>query len=135
MTSNNLSDEDYEALADFRHALRQFQAFSESHAAKFGLTVQQHQALLAIRGAPAAGVSIGYIADRMMVKPHSASGLITRLEALDLIERRASLDDGRQTIIHLTAKSHELLSALSSTHREEIVRLRPLLIGLLKRFP
>ncbi len=133
MTSE-LTDADYAALADFRHALREFQAFSERHAAEFGLTPQQHQALLAIRGAPAGAASIGHIADRLIVKPHSASGLVARLEALDLVARHASPEDGRQAILRLTAKSRKLLSALSSAHREEVVRLRPLLKNLLDRF-
>lgn len=132
--TKDLTDVDYAALADFRHALREFQAFSERRAAEFGLTPQQHQVLLAIRGAPAGAASIGYIADRLIVKPHSASGLVARLEALDLIARSASPDDGRQAILQLTAKSRELLSALSSAHREEILRLRPLLKDLLDRF-
>jgi len=41
---------DYETLARFRYELRRFQAFSEAAANKSGLTAQQHQALLAIRG-------------------------------------------------------------------------------------
>lgn len=49
MTPSDLSDEDYIALGDFRHALLQFQVFSGNGAAVQGLTPQQHQALLAIR--------------------------------------------------------------------------------------
>ncbi|MEO9130692.1 MAG: MarR family transcriptional regulator [Sphingomonas sp.] len=134
MASNDLSDRDYAALADFRHALRTFLAFSEGRAAEQGLTPQQHQALLAIRGAPPGSVSIGYIAERLMVKPHSASGLVARLEALNLVQRLPSPDDGRQALLKLTARSRKLLAALSSTHREEIVRLRPLLTDLLGTF-
>ena len=33
-----LTDADYAALADFRHALREFQAFSEVRVAEYGLT-------------------------------------------------------------------------------------------------
>jgi hypothetical protein len=42
----------YEALAEFRYALRKFQAFSEDAAVRSGLTSQQNQALLSIKGAP-----------------------------------------------------------------------------------
>ncbi len=45
-----LSKRDYEALAEFRYALRQFFAFSEEAAKSKKLTARQHQALLAIRG-------------------------------------------------------------------------------------
>jgi DNA-binding MarR family transcriptional regulator len=128
-----LSDVDYAALADFRYALRQFLAFSEGRAAGCGLTPQQHQALLAVRGASPAPVSVGYVAERLALKPHSATGLVGRLEALELITRRPSPDDGRQSLLELTPKARTLLRELSATHREEIVRLRPLLTELLGR--
>ena len=41
---------DYAALARFRYELRKFQAFSKAAADQAGLTPQQHQALLTIRG-------------------------------------------------------------------------------------
>ncbi len=124
---------DYAALADFRHALRQFLVFSERHAAEHGLTAQQHQALLAIRGAPSEAVTIGYVADRLAIKPHSASGLVERLEALGLVARSASKNDRRQALIELTPRSRALLDQLSATHREELRRLRPMLTALLAR--
>ncbi|MDP5281122.1 MarR family transcriptional regulator [Sphingomonas sp. DG1-23] len=128
-----LTDADYVALADFRHTLRQFLAFSEGRAAECGLTPQQHQALLAIRGAPGGSVSIGYVAERLILKPHSASGLVDRLEALGLVTRRSSAEDRRQALLALTPKAETLLGQLSAAHREEVVRLRPLLTGLLDR--
>lgn len=135
MTSaGDLTDADYAALADFRHTLREFQAFSESRAAEYGLTPQQHQTLLAIRGVSPAPVSIGYIAERLILKPHSASGLVMRLEALGLVIRRPSPHDGRQALVELTPKARSLLERLSATHREEIVRLRPMLRALLDTF-
>ncbi|MDQ2879128.1 MAG: MarR family transcriptional regulator [Pseudomonadota bacterium] len=122
-----LTDADYTALADLRYALRQFQAFSEGRAAAVGLTPQQHQALLAIRGASPGPADIGYVADRLILKPHSATGLINRLEAMGLVMRRASRDDRRHALLELTPKAQVLLGRLSATHREEIVRLEPTL--------
>ncbi|HSI16725.1 MAG TPA: MarR family transcriptional regulator [Sphingomonas sp.] len=132
--ATELSDGEYAALADFRHTLRVFQAFSEGRVAEYGLTPQQHQALLAIRGAPRTGVSIGYIADRLILKPHSASGLVVRLEALGLVARRPSPVDRRQALLVLTPKATALLEKLSVIHRDEILRLRPLLSALLNSF-
>lgn len=125
------TDAEYAALADFRHALRQFQAFSEEQVAKFGLTPQQHQTLLAIRGVASKPVTIGYVAERLFVKPHSASGLVLRLEGLGLVERRPSPHDGRQALLGLTPRAHDLLERLSAVHRDEIVRMRPTLKTLL----
>jgi DNA-binding MarR family transcriptional regulator len=73
----------YEALADFRFALRNFLAFSEKAAAAAGLTAQQHQAMLAIRGAPEGeSLTIGQIASRLMIRHHTAVELVDRLAAM-----------------------------------------------------
>ncbi|MBW8785759.1 MAG: MarR family transcriptional regulator [Novosphingobium sp.] len=131
--TSELTDGDYAMLADFRHELRQFQAFSEDQAAGFGLTPQQHQALLAIRGSPGASLTVGALAQRLMLKPHSATGLVNRLVALGLAERRSSPDDRRHAILQLTPRAQQLLAKLSSTHRQELARLGPMLIGLLEQ--
>ena len=128
-----LTDEDYVALADFRHALRSFQAFSEVKATEVGLTPQQHQALLAIRAASPGEVTVGTIAERLILKPHSATGLVDRLEALDLVTRHEASTDRRRAVLRLTAKAETLLAKLSTTHREEIGRLKPLLADLMAR--
>lgn len=133
MTRQPLTDADYQVLADFRGTLRKFMAFSEAKAAEVGLRPQQHQALLAIRGAEPGTATIGYVADRLMLKPHSASGLVDRLEALELLERRISPNDRRQAQLVLTDKAAALLALLSVTHREEIRRLKPMLADLLDR--
>lgn len=132
--TEKLTDADYAALADFRHALRAFQAFSEVRVAEYGLTPQQHQVLLAIRGAGTKPVTVGHVAERLILKPHSASGLVVRLEALEFVARKPSPVDGRQAVVELTPKARELLEHLSTIHREEIVRLRPLLKTLLDTF-
>lgn len=133
MTKMSVTDAEYAVLADFRHTLRLFMVFSESRAAAAGLTAQQHQALLAIRAAQPGTATIGYVAERLILKPHSASGLIHRLEALGLLMRRPSVADRRQSLLELTVKAETILADLSATHREEVRRLRPLLTALLDR--
>lgn len=129
-----LVDADYCALANFRYALRQFHAFSDARAVDVGLTPQQHQALLAIRAAEPAEATTGYVAQRLLLKPHSATGLIDRLVGLELVTRCIAADDRRRAHLRLTEKAGSLLAALSATHHEEIRRLKPLLEGLLSRF-
>ena len=129
-----LDDGDYAALAEFRAVLRKFLAFSEQRANEVGLSAQQHQALLAIRGAEDAKATVGYIAERLILKPHSASELVHRLEKLSLIERKAATNDRRKSFIVLTEHANALLAQLSLTHREEIERMKPLLSDLLDRF-
>lgn len=130
--TDELTDADYAALSDFRHALRQFHAFSEARAVEQGLTPQQHQALLAIRGAAPEAPTIGTIAQRLMLKPHSASGLVDRLELLGLVRREIAIDDRRRATLQLTEKAHAVLRSLSAAHRDEIRRLRPVLEDMLR---
>jgi DNA-binding MarR family transcriptional regulator len=134
MSHNVLDDSDYAALAEFRAVLRKFLAFSEQRANEVGLSAQQHQALLAIRGAGAGEATVGYVADRLILKPHSASELVHRLENLGLIERRVAPNDRRKALVILTDRANALLARLSLTHREEIEQMKPLLRDLLDRF-
>lgn len=99
-----------------------------------GLSPQQHQALLAIRGASEGQATVGHIAERLILKPHSASELVNRLEALGLVRRQTVKEDRRRSLLILSDRAEALLGELSATHREEIRRLKPLLIGLLDRF-
>jgi DNA-binding MarR family transcriptional regulator len=131
MQDPDLTDDEYAVLARFRLSLRQFLAFSEARAQAEGLTPQQHQALLAIRAAPVGSATVGMIAGWLMIRPHSASGLIDRLEALGLVTRQASPNDRRQARIVLSDQAAALLARLSHTHREEIRRIGPMLIELL----
>lgn len=133
MTDDALGDEDYRVLAGFRAALRSFTRFSEQAAEQAGLMPQQHQALLIIRASADAGVSVGDLAEKLMLRPHSATGLIDRLARLGLVMRATSALDRRRTVLTLTPKAGDLLQSLSACHRQELRRLRPYLVELLDR--
>jgi DNA-binding MarR family transcriptional regulator len=128
-----LGNEDYAILAAFRQELRSFLRFSERAAEDAGITAQQYQALLALRAAPNRQLSVGELADQMLLLPHSTTGLLTRLEAIGMVERRRSAGDRRRVAIGLTATGCALLSSMASAHRAELTRLRPMLHGLLSR--
>ena len=128
-----VDDADYRILAAVRAELRGFAHFTEAVARKAGLTPQQHQVLVALRAAEEGELSIGTLAETLMLKPHSVSGLIDRLEALGLVERVAAETDRRRRCLRLTAKARELMTSLSRTHRDELRRIRPLLISLLSQ--
>ena len=126
---------DYERLAEFRYLLRQFLFFSEQAADRAGLTAQQHQALLAIKGFGAAHpLTIGELAGRLGIKHHSAVGLVDRLLAKSLVRRRAGAEDRRQVMLRLTSQAERLLARLSGAHRAELERLAPLLQTLFAHF-
>jgi DNA-binding MarR family transcriptional regulator len=126
---------DYEALAEFRYELRKFLAFSEEAALAMGLTPQQHQALLAIRGAPDTdSLSVKQIAERLLVRHHTAVGLIDRLVDLDMVIRTPDSADRRRIQVSLTKTGHSALHGLSAIHVAELKNIRPTLRKLLRQF-
>jgi DNA-binding MarR family transcriptional regulator len=126
-----LSQRDYEVLAEFRHLLRRFLAFSEAAARDRGLTPQQHQALLAIKGSRRSTVTIGDLAERLDIRHHSAVGLVDRLVAHGLVGRQVDDADRRQVIVALTPAAEEVLADLTAAHRRELRQLAPNLRVLL----
>jgi DNA-binding MarR family transcriptional regulator len=130
-----LADADYERLAEFRYLLRRFMIFSEDAADQAGLTAQQHQALLAIKGfGRDRPLTTGELAERLGVRHHSAVGLVDRLLSKALVKRQSGAEDRRQVLLTLTPKAESLLAKLSAAHRDELKRLAPLLQTLLTHF-
>lgn len=127
-----LSDGDYAALADLRYELRCFHHFSEQAARRAGLAPRQHQALLSIRGAEGAAQTVGNLARRLLIRPHSASELASRLEDQGLLKRMAG-SDRRFVTLSLTEKAEDLLATLSREHLAELKRIQPLLGTLVER--
>ena len=100
----SLSDRQYADLLAFRVALRRFLHWSEQAAEAEGLTPAQHQLLLAVRGhAESQGPTVSDVAGYLLVRHHSAVGLIDRAEAMGLVARRADADDHRVVRVRLTA--------------------------------
>ena len=127
-----ISKAEYETLASFRYALRQFLHFSEAAAEATGLTPQQHQALLAIRGFPGRDrVTVGELAERLQIRHHSTVGLVDRLVAQKLVTRELAEDDRRQVYVALTSRGLGTLEQLSDAHRAELRRIGPQLSQLL----
>jgi DNA-binding MarR family transcriptional regulator len=132
---NEVSQQEYETLAAFRHSVRKFLHFSEQAAREAGLPPRQHQALLAIRGAPPGEpVTVGTLANLLVSKPHTVSELVNRLEAHGLVQKRQGERDARQVVLGLTKEGEEILAALTTAHRDELRRLGPVLVRLLSRF-
>jgi len=114
----------YARLLALRTGLRHFEAWSAQQARAAGLTPAQHQLLLAIRGhGDPDGPTIGEVADYLLLRHHSAVGLIDRAEAAGLVRRSRSEDDHRVVRLHLTDEGASRLEALSALHLEELERL------------
>jgi len=133
-TNRSLHQSDYQRLAEFRYHLRGFLKFSERAASEMGLRPQQHQALLAIKGAPGEHVTIGILAERLGIRHNSTVELIDRLIMNGLVKRRQNPRDRREVLIDLTDRAERILTKLTLAHRNEVRKLAPLLIGLLARF-
>jgi len=121
--SKPISKQEYEALANFRYAIRQFLRSREEAARRVGVTPQQQQALLAIKGFPGRdSASIGELAERLQIRHHSAVGLVDRLESQGYVTRSHG-EDRRYVYVSLTQRGEEILHQLTAPHREEIRQL------------
>ena len=127
-----LTPTDYSALGEFRYRIRGFLQFSEAAARLEGLEPQQHQLLLAIRALEHTdGPTIGALAGHLLIRHHSAVGLIDRMAERGLVERVPGTQDRRQVIVRLTAQGETKLRRLSVIHREELRHSGPLLVAAL----
>jgi DNA-binding MarR family transcriptional regulator len=133
MPRTRIAKSHYELLAELRHALRRFQRFSRDAARATGLTPQQHQALLAIKGFPGRDyVSIGELAERLQVRHHSAVGLVDRLVRQKLVRREHSSADRRRVEVRLTPQGETKIERLSAAHLKELRQLGPGIRGVLE---
>jgi DNA-binding MarR family transcriptional regulator len=126
MPRRHIAKSHYEALAALRYALRRFLSFSQQAARGAGLTPQQHQALLAVKGFPGRDfVSVGELAERLQLRHHSAVGHIDRLAERNLLRRTPSRVDRRRVEVRLTARGEKVVERLSAVHLRELRQLAP----------
>lgn len=119
-----LTKKHFESLSEFRHQMRRFERFSERAAQSEGITPQQYLLLLHIKGYPGRSwASVGELAERLQMQAHGAVALVSRCEALSLVERRPSESDRRQVEVHLLEEGERLLHRLAALHRAELKSL------------
>jgi DNA-binding MarR family transcriptional regulator len=124
---------DYETLARFRYELRKFQAFSKSAATGAGLTFQQHQALLVIRGFSGKGaLSVGDLAHYLMIQHHTAVELVNRMTKLKVLSRSPDDADARRVLVRLTKEGERRLQGISKINQDELRAIGPTLTKLLR---
>ena len=120
-----ISKADYEALHAFRHALRRFLRFSEDGSRTAGLTGQQHQLLLAIKGQHERDwATVTELAESLQIRHHAAVGLVDRCERAALVARSPDPRDRRQVRVSLTEKGERILTTLSARNLRELRALR-----------
>jgi DNA-binding MarR family transcriptional regulator len=125
------SDEDYGRLLELRTDLRRFLRWSEQQARDAGLTPAQHQLMLAIRGHPdQRGPTVGDVASYLLLRHHSAVGLVDRAETAGLVIREADAANASVVRLRLTERGSAQLEALSALHLEELAHLAPTMHAL-----
>ena len=125
------TDADYRHLLELRTGLRRFLRWSENQAQAAGVTPAQHQLLLAIRGhSDERGPTVGDVAGYLLLRHHSAVGLVDRAEAAGLIARNQDADNASAVRLRLTERGSRQLEALSELHLEELAHLAPTMHAL-----
>ncbi len=126
MSSQPVSAAQYRQLLGLRSQLRRFLKWSADEARRHGLTPNQHQLLLAVKGHDdPRGPTIRDIADYLQLRHHSTVELVDRARDNDLVERHADPEDGRVVRLSLTPNGAERLASLAEAHLEELDRLIP----------
>jgi len=126
-----LNKGDYESLADFRYTVRQFLKFSENAAEAVGLTPNQHQALLAIKGLGIGGaMSVSSLAEKLFLTPAAAAELAATLQARGHLT--VHIKPKRRAHVRLTDQAEELLRRLTPAHLHEIREMAPELMQALR---
>ena len=122
-SSMDLTDEAYSNLALTRRLTRRYLAFNEQAAESIGLEPQQYQLLLMLRGlSPVGAAGVTDLTDWLQIRHHSAVGLVDRLQARGLVERRSDPIDGRRVRVSLTRRGRSALRELALLHRDELRR-------------
>jgi DNA-binding MarR family transcriptional regulator len=108
-----------------------------------GLSIPEHVTLTNLKYTP--GLSNAELARRALVTPQSMNEVVARLEHRGLVVRKQDPDHGRILMAELTDEGAELIDAarpsvaaleeeiLGGIPREEFVRMRAHLIGVLER--
>jgi DNA-binding MarR family transcriptional regulator len=123
----------YQALVEFRYEIRRFLNFSERAARAADLEPQQHQGLMAVKGTPKGrNATVGYVAERLQLRHHSAVELANRLEKRGLLRRARSRGDRREVWLELTPRGEKILQRLAAAHQAELRSMAPKLLRALR---
>jgi len=123
-----LTKEDFEALARFRFGIRRYLRSSEETVRRHGITPQQYQLMLALKGFPGRDWAVvRELADRLQLRHHSVVELVDRAQVEGLVQRDADPDDARAVRVGLTDRGELLLGRLSALHRDELGRMEAVL--------
>jgi DNA-binding MarR family transcriptional regulator len=120
--------QEYQFAAELRATLRRFLRHTEEIARAHGLTPQQHQLLLAIKGSGdgTRSSTVTHLATALQLRQSTVTELVDRAEQAGLVERGQSPLDGRVVRLTLTDEGERRLRgsvADLAADRKELVRL------------
>jgi DNA-binding MarR family transcriptional regulator len=117
----DITPAEYRALAELRYRIRHFLREGDAKARAVGLEPQQYLMLLAIRGLPEGSeATIQTLAERLVLKHHSAVELIDRLETHGYVRRTRSRDDRRRVFVTLLPRGERLLELVARNRISEL---------------
>src|SRR3954453_2735597 len=120
-----LSKQEFEALAQFRVGIRRYLRFSEETVRRHGLSPQQYQLLLALKGFPGRDwATVRELAERLQLRHHSVVELLNRAQGQRLVQRVPDPGDRRAVRGELTTAGNEILARLSALHRDQLRRMQ-----------
>jgi DNA-binding MarR family transcriptional regulator len=124
---------EYRALAELRYRIRHFLREGDAKARAVGLEPQQYLMLLAIRGLPEGSeATIQTLAERLVLKHHSAVELIDRLETHGYVRRTRSRDDRRRVFVTLLPRGERLLEQVARNRISELRTSGEALVGAIE---
>src|SRR5579864_1616739 len=128
----NLTLQDYQSLAEFRHQIRRYLRFSEKIVRNADLEPRQYQLLLALKGLPpTVRPRIAELAEQLQIQHHSAVELVDRLENSRLVRRERGTNDRREVLVMLTPAGEKVIRELVIHHRTELSSRGPALLEAL----
>jgi DNA-binding MarR family transcriptional regulator len=119
--AKKITSAEFRALAEMRYRIRLFLKAGDASARKAGLEPQQYLMLLAIRGlAPEMPAKIQTLADRLVLKHHSAVELLDRLERRGYVKRTRGRQDRRQVLVSLMPRGEKILETVVQQRISEL---------------
>jgi DNA-binding MarR family transcriptional regulator len=119
-----MPENQYAGAARFRAELRRFLRRSEDCSRRHGITPRQHLLLLQIAGAPGGRTTVSELVNALALTQSAVTELVQRAEGAGLVQRAASLEDGRVVLLSLTDEGETKLAAVHRALGPERAQLR-----------
>jgi DNA-binding MarR family transcriptional regulator len=122
---------DLEALASFRHALRQLLATADIELESYGLGPRRYQAMLAIQAHRTdAYISIGELAQLLLIRNNTAAELVKRLEQAGLVRKWYDPSDRRRALLALSEEGRTKLGEIATAQLQRLHESRAALMAI-----